>query len=768
MILACIVFSSCRPAKYIGSDQKLVHKTELVGVDKDLKDEAEGYIRQKANSRFLGFAKIYLGIYNLVNTRNGKYKENLKTGVGEPPAILDSTLVVISSKQITAFLRNKGFFNANVDFTVDSIAEQKVAVNYFAKLGNRYFIRNVTHEISDSNIRNIYFNSMGLVIEGKPYDTYVLEDEQTRIADLMKDNGYREFEKPYVRFIVDSNLTSNQVDIILRIDNPPNKLEHTKFTINESFITILSSTENIFNRTEKRDTIGSNYFIDQEDRYKAKVLAKSNFMRKGEMYKSSNAQLTFNRYADLGIFRFIRVDFVKNSLDSSLLDVKIDLTPAKRQSIVLETEGTVNGNIFGLNIGTTYQNKNLFKGAELFEIKLRAGIETQPSKDELGVEQDKIRSKNLDLNSSITFPRILSPFDFNLGRYGIPRTKINFGLSYEDRIQFTRSSYSSSISYEWRETQSRFHTLTPINIGFIRARLEQSAIDELTNSGNILALQQFRSNFVLGSQYAFVYNAEKLRTFESYLFYRIGVDVNGNTLNLYNKLFGGKKDTTGVFTVFGVPYSQYVKPELDVRLYRNIGGEKQMVYRINVGVGYAYGNSQVLPFEKQFIIGGSNSLRAWRTRQVGPGTFRNTFAGIDSLQQFSNIVSNLIQQGEIKIEGNIEYRFKIVDNFFSTKLRGATFLDFGNVWNFRASASVPEGEFKFGEFYKQVAIGTGLGLRFDLGFFLFRTDFGLKLRDPQFAPNERWVIKNFGNKNFKAQFPNYRFINLNFGIGYPF
>jgi hypothetical protein len=291
-----------------------------------------------------------------------------------------------------------------------------------------------------------------------------------------------------------------------------------------------------------------------------------------------------------------------------------------------------------------------------------------------------------------------------------------------------------------------------------------------------------RAFFNLGSQYAYTLNNIRLNTYSNFIYFRGAIDAAGNTLGLLDRAIKFPKDSVGSRTLFGLPYQEYVRTEFDVRLYKSLGGEKQIIFRLNTGIGIPHGNSEQLTFEKNFFAGGSSGVRAWQARTLGPGNYNRASLGNGGQADTLRLnLRNLDQLGEYKLEGNLEYRFKIAENLLNAKVKGATFVDFGNVWRKDSEASRkenPGGEFKFNEFLGQLAVGTGVGLRFDLNYFVFRFDVGFKVKDPQFAGSDQYVLKYLLNKSARTEFTSrykitnkpdvYRLIQYNFGIGMPF
>ena len=594
----------------------------------------------------------------------------------------------------------------------------------------------------------------------------------------MKRSGYYDYLRQYVRFDVYPDVDSNKADLKMFLANPEEKDAHQIYTINDTYINIKNSnglTENI-----KPDSavIDSQYHLkDYSGKFDPELLAKFNFIKKNNIYDISKEDLTYDRYYDLNVFRNIKIDYIKTADSTNRLNPQVEIVPLKKMSNRIEGEFTFNSGRNGFNFGDTYSNRNLFGGAELLEIRARYGIQFDARANSNIL--NRIFSRDFQLGANLVFPKLLAPFRLpQFGKNGIAHTTISSSFQlFDQQDAFSNRVFINSLTYDWNETRYKFHSVTPINIEFRRGRLAPAFRDTLEEKGFLLYVRtNDRQLFNLGSQYAYTLNTIRLNTYNNFIYFRGNLDAAGNTLGLVSKVLNVKKDETGDRTFLGIPFQQYVKLESDVRLYRSLGGEKQLIFRLNPGVGIPYGNSDVLTFEKNFYAGGSSGVRAWQARTLGPGNYNRSSLGVgggaDTLR--ANL-RNLDQLGDIKLEGNVEYRFKIVDNFFSAKVKGAAFADFGNVWMLRQTDQNKGGEFKFDRFLNQLAIGTGAGLRFDLNYFVFRLDAGLKVRDPQFTGSDQWVIKHlFNKKEFKQAYeitnsPDvYRFLQYNFGIGMPF
>ncbi|MEO6850670.1 MAG: BamA/TamA family outer membrane protein, partial [Mucilaginibacter sp.] len=337
-----------------------------------------------------------------------------------------------------------------------------------------------------------------------------------------------------------------------------------------------------------------------------------------------------------------------------------------------------------------------------------------------------------------------------------------------------------SITYDFTETSHKIHTVTPIDIEFSKGKIDTAARSELLNQHFYSYVYLIgRTIFTSGSQYSYQLNADLLNTYKNFIYFRGALDVGGNTMSLLSNVLNTPRDTSGQRTIFGYTFAQYAKGEVDFRIYKSLGGERQLVFRFNPGIGVPYGNSSQLVFEKNFYTGGANDIRAWLPRTLGPGNFNRSSYGIgDAANLIRQNLKYLDQFGEIKFVANAEYRYKLADNFFGSKLKGAFFIDAGNVWRLHKETENPGGEFRLSNFLNSTAIGIGSGFRFDLGFFVFRFDAALKFKDPEFNGSDQWVLINHFNELFHSgSFKNnykvtnnetYNFLQLNFGVGLPF
>ncbi len=783
---------ACSSTRYITDDQAIVKKVTIDSINSKFEEQAYNYIQK--DIRPASSYSINVPLYNLFNTKNGRYKTNDIKPFGTPPAILDSTLVEISRNQIQKFLKSKGYFKAEVTADI-KVKNKKAEVNFKAKPGPPFFVEHLSDSIADKNIKALYERDKPAISHlrrGMQYDEDSLTYERDQIYRIMKENGYFKFLRPYVNFDVygaEASSKTNNVDLKLNITNPDNATGHRQYYIGYTHMVIAPNSDGFPDSIRyklSKDTVNGIIFTDFSKRYRKRPIVRYDFLKQGELYDIKNENLTYDRLYELNIFKNVKIDFFNRDSTSNKINAFIQLTPQKVMSNRIEGEIPFNAGTVGFNLSNTYTNNNLFRGGERFELQLKGGLQsrigngTSPFKD--------IYQRDFSISTSITVPRLLIPFyNPDLGGNGMPHT--TFSSSYIYALQkdiSVRRIFINSITYDWVETKSKLHSFTPLNFEYRFGNLNLSNIGENTLINNLYYVKLLdRKDFTLGMKYTYTLNANKLNLPKSFIYFRGNIDIAGNMLDALSKLSGSKHDpANGDYAkVLGVPFTQYVRPEVDVRWYKYLGGDRQFVARLNTGVGFSYGNSKgtTIPFEKLFFAGGSSGVRAWQARTLGPGNYNRASLSSDEERK---ALFGLDQLAEMRIESNFEYRYKLLNKFFGGTLKGAFFVDAGNVWDVNKISSVVDGVtidngqsvFKLKNFAKQVAIGTGTGLRYDVQYFVIRFDVGLKVKDPQFSGSEQWVIGKFltGGKDFKRDYnathgpDNYRFLQYNFGIGMPF
>jgi len=782
ILLFILVFvTGCSSTKYIADYQSIVKNVEIDSIDKAFEEEALNYIQK--DIRPTSTVGINVIIYNMFNTKNGRYKTSNIKPLGTPPPILDSALVEISRSQIEKFLMSKGYFMAKVKSEI-KVKNKRAHVFFKANPGPVFQINKIKFEIPDELVSKFYMESRAVqtyLKEGMRYDDDSLAHERDRIYTVMKEKGYFDFARPYVKYEVDSNLNSSKANVTLIIDNPQDKPKHEQFFIGEANVIIAPNSDGFPDTLAMNDKVFRQLrYTDLSKKFRRNPIVRYNFLHPGEYYNIYNENLTYDRMYELNVFKNVKIDYNRPKDSANKVYPVIQLIPQKIMSNRVEGEVPFNAGTVGFNLSNTYTNNNLFRGAERFEFQVKGGLQSRIGQGN-SLFKD-IYQRDFSISANLTVPRLMLPFiTARPGRRGgMPHTIFSTSYVYaQQKSFFERHVFLTSLTYEFVESKSKYHSVTPLNFEYRFGGLLFD-IDDPTNGEEIfknfynLVLLN-RRDITLGIKYTYSLNADKLLTNGSFIYFRGSMDLAGNMLQLATSIAGDKPNLAEdkYAKVFGLPFNQYMRPELDLRWYKSLGGDKQFVARINSGIGYAYGNSKSVPFEKLFFAGGSSGIRAWQARTLGPGNYdRGKELTSDSVRR---ALYGLDQLGELHIEANLEYRYKLLNRFFGAKLKGAIFLDAGNVWNVTRTGT-PSTYFDFKKLGKQIAVGTGMGFRYDVQYFVFRFDVGLKLKDPQFEGSDQWMFKRFftGNKTFKDNYylthspERYRFVQYNFGIGMPF
>ncbi len=750
-------------------------------MNKDFVEQALNFVdkQQQPNNKF------NLQLYYWFN-KNGK------RNIGEPPAILDSSLVEFSRVQIEKFIQSKGYLKAKVD---DSISTKKknAYLLFTVNQGPLFRIRKIQDSIPDAKVRGLYRKArtdFSHLQPGGRFDTDSLAYDRDAFFQVMKRNGYYDFYRQYINFTVDSTYNSGVVDLTLFIDNPADKTEHPIYKMNNTLVTISNSYDKM---TGKADTIkvDSQFkFVDYSHRFKPHPVVDYVLQKKGDLYNSDMQTATTSRLSELNVFRNVpNPEYQKTSDSTNRLNTVLHLVPLKRMSDRVEGEFLFADGRYGYNIGNTFTDRNIFKRAVTLQIKLNLSV-LYDNGTTASANASSIENQDFKIGASLIYPWLLTPFTIaKPGKYGVPHTTLstNYSLFFQKGL-VTRTSFVNSITYDFLETANKVHSITPIDIEFSKGTIDPVAYQLLLQQNRYSYIYLIgRTIFTTGSQYTYQVNGNLLNSYHNFTYFKGSLDVGGNFLSAVSNLANTKKDTLGKRTLFGYTFAQYTRAEIDFRYYHSFGGERQFIFRVNPGLGVPYGNSNQLIFEKNFYAGGANDMRAWLPRTLGPGQFnRGTAYGGDTTLR--SRLKYIDQFGEVKFITNAEYRYKLINDFFGSKLKGAVFVDAGNIWRLHKDPDNPNGEFRFNNILQSTAIGIGTGLRFDVSFFVFRLDAAFKFKDPQFDGSDQWVLLKHADELFrpgafkKAYLDanrtglingqpvgdTYNFMQLNFGIGMPF
>jgi outer membrane protein insertion porin family len=772
ILLFLLVFlAGCRSTRFLPEEEYLISQSRLTGIPAELSEEAKAYIPRelKPNSR------INLFIYHLANTQNGAYRQHSIRKVGEAPRLLDSALVELTTQQIGRFLFNKGYFNAIVLPKIE-LNQKRARIQYQVTLGPMYRFGQSNTQIEDSLLGSLYHqykDRYTRIREGARFDTDSLLHEREHTYHLLRSLGYFDYLRQYMRIDVDTTRIPQQADIRLFIDNPSGTYQHARYRIGQTSIRIQNEQAERNLVEPLRYTLPNQLeVLDFTGKYRPKSLARYVFQKSGDLYNSDLENLTYDRFYELNSLRSVSLNHHQDQLNKQI-DVEYTLVPRAPMANQMEGEYTFSAGMSGFNIGNTFSHRNLFGGSEQLEVKLRYGMLFDGRIE--GSLLDRLFNSDAQIGVHVTIPKLLVPFKVSdVSKHGLPRTIFTSNLQiFDQRGTYSNRYLTNTITYQWAETKYRTHSYSPLVLEYRLGQLNSSFAQGLIDQGFLLYVRSNnRAYFGLGSQYVYTHNHLRLNQLEDFKYLRGALDLSGNVLHLASQVFPFQRNSDGEKELFGVPYIQYAKAEVDWRWYQHFGGHRQFILRFNPGIAVPYGNnSSLLIFEKSFFGGGMNGIRAWQARTLGPGNYNRQVLDPDLRLN----LRNLDQLGELKLEANAEYRFLLMQDFLGAKLKGAAFTDVGNIWRLEPNDLNPGGHFRANRFMQQLAIGAGGGLRLDMDYFVLRLDVGLKVKDPQFDGSSQWVIKElFSIRDFKRAYAQtnapdrYHFFQYNFGIGMPF
>ncbi len=780
LLLIMIGTWSCSVTKHIPSGESLYTGSEIkVQADtlvtktqaKSVHDQIEEIVRPKPNSTIFGFPYKVWFYYLFGEPKKPKgFKNFIRKRFGEAPVLANKRSVTTSSAVIANYLNNEGYFRSTA--SGELVIEGKKAKGVFtAYLKPRYTINETQFIIKDSSIfqKSLKISARRTLLrKDNPYRFDVVKLERERIDQFMKRRGFYFFRPDNLIIKVDTNLSSYQVN--LYVDLKPNVIQTAlkQYRINEIFV-----------NTDASDTSNINYakheyikISDPNRSYKPLIFNDAIGFRSGMIYSSIIHDASLSRLINLRNFKFVRNNFeIVPRSDSALIDVHYDMTPLKKKALRSEVSGASKSNgLLGFQFSTNWSNRNVFRGAEMLSIGLNVGTDIQVS----GSKNYNLNNyRKYGANATLSFPRFVLPF-YRVNpahNQALPKTNLSIeynwlqqrGVAYNDDsttfayTQYVLTSILGSWGYEWRPNPRVLHTFTPFSINLVKPKnISEEFVARIFSSPNqsdvVRYIDVLKNRLILGGQYSITYTPQQRNNNKHFLFLQGGIDIAGNLGSLFAKK---SADETSPKTLFGIGYEQYVRFDGEIRYYYDLSPRLRIANRLIVGYGIPYGNSNELPQIKQYFVGGSNSMRAFRARSVGPG---NYYA--DSL---TVSIFGFRSFGDIKLEGNTELRFKATDIF-----NLALFVDAGNVWlkkyDPEYSFYEPGSEFTK-DFYKQLAIGGGVGLRLDFSYIKLRFDLATPFRKPWLPEGERWVFKDISLSRKAWRQEN---LILSIAVDYPF
>ena len=747
IICIAICFNNCTTSKHLDDKQYLLSKNNIVQDGHKVKNkELYALLKQKPNKKILGFIPMYLNIYNFAAEKD---EDHYFKRIGEPPVLINYRLARKSATQIELYYKNKGYFDASVSFQIHKKKHKAKAI-YSINSGASYKINEI--KINHKNDSDLSKSIKDLLDEtkikkGKTYNFRNLEDERSRIASKLQNQGYYQFNKEFIYFLADTNQTTKEINLDLvvksieKIDDG-SKIQnyHRQGIIGRVNVHL----ENIYSKGIK-DTItikGINFILNKgTPPFNLNRLANKIFIRPGIPYNKSVFDKSYEALSELKNFKKISFEFSQIDSDSNkdILVSDIFLTSGNKIAYSVELEATTNPELKeGISGSASLSHYNILNGAEHLELTFKGSNNFRNIKENGAV-------------INFTIPSLISPIKLNqiLNKTSKQKTIFTASVIEMKRPEFTRNSISGSYSYQWNTRQKFQHTLSLFNLSYVNFEGDAS---NLNNISEYLIAKDYSSHLIPTSSYTFSYeNKNKLKKSS---FYRFHIESSGSLLRSlarplnFNQLKneegepilqenGNPTYTMNIWNSENI-FTQYIKTSLDYRYYWKINQKNTIAVRSMTGLIYAFGNTNQSPFHKKFIAGGANDLRGWQAFKKPAGSLQNN--------------TDTLFTGGIKLITSLEYRFSLVK-----KLNGSVFTDAGNIWEISSNNNqYEEANFKWNQFIDEIAVNIGIGLRYDFKYFILRTDLGFIVRDPSESDKWKWRELNFSNSQF------------NIGLGYPF
>ncbi len=758
-LIVSVLFFSCRATKHIPEEEYLLqnYKIETEGGGFE-KKELNDYIKQKPNKKII-FWRFYLSLYNLSSPEKENGFHNWLRRIGEPPSVYDEGLMQQSTEQLTLYMRNKGFYNVEVSDTT-LYRKRRAKVVYRVTPNQPYRIRNITYFFQDATLSQMVLADTisNKFREGDLFDVDELQQERVRIETVLRDSGYYAFNREFIYYEVDSALSSHQVDITLGIRNfqktdsrgQIRTTGHPVYTIRDVYMATdfdaisfgSGDSGEVVKDTLVYDSIHLIY--TEKPNIRPGVVTQKNYIIPGTLYDASDVNRTYRNLSSLSAFRMVDIRFREVDSEQPMLDCEVMVVPATRQSYTIKFEGTNSGGNIGAAANVSYRHRNLFGGSEQFDLSFTGAIENL--KEGNAISDSVYSGPNLmqefGVEARLRIPKFLLPVKTEqfIRKYN-PQTNIRLSYNYQKRPDYIRTLANASFGYEWKGTENLMHRVYPLEASLILTPYKSDYFQDWLEGKYLF--YSYEPHLIVDSRYSLIWSNQKLLKNQSFQDVRINLETAGNLMYTGFSAFAAVPDS-GNYQILGVDFAQYVKADIDFRSYTFLYEDISLVLRGFAGVGFAYGNSNAMPFEKQYFSGGANSIRAWHVKNVGPGSYNDP-----DETTYPN------QTGDVKLEANMEYRFKLF-----WKLEAALFLDVGNIWSLSSEDDREGAGFEFNRFYKELAVGTGVGTRAVFSFFVFRFDLGIPLRNPYPIEGANWLPGNAGVKGSDLTF--------NIAIGYPF
>lgn len=681
-----LLTTACSTGKYVQEGEYILDKVAVVSDQSDYNAAPlSQYVRQKEKPKLFSL---------------------FRNPFSRKPVIYDTLQARLSCQDLMTAMQNEGYMNAGVSLYTETKGK-KLKATYLLHPGQPFLIGKVNYDIQDEGIQQLLHLDQPANQQIKPgmrFTVETLDNERKRIASLLSDNGYFRFNKDFIHFTADTIMGRKDIALTLQLrkykpNNNSPEVGHTRYLI--------------------RDVL---FQSNDSDRIhlRKQVLLNATAIKAGRPYDASALQRTYNNFARLQAVKYTNIKFAEVP-DTNLLDCHIQISTNKPSTISFQPEGTNTAGDLGAAASITYTNRNLFHGSEQLSIEFRGAYEAIT-----GLEgyQDQNYTE-FSVETKLVFPRFLAPFlSRSFRRRQTASSEWAVSWDFQNRPEFHRRVFSSAWRYRWSEPKHHLNyrfdllDLNYVYMPWISSTFKRDYLDNAENRNAILRYN-YEDIFIMKTGFTVSYT-------DGVDAVRANFESAGNLLNGVSKGFGFKTNSQGQHTLFNIAYAQYVKFDFDYTHLFQFDKRNALALHAGLGVAYPYGNSTVLPFEKRYFSGGANSVRGWSVRELGPGKFKGTDGRIDFINQ----------TGDVKLDLNAEYRSSLF-----WKFQGALFIDAGNIWTLRNYAEQPGGQFKFTEFYKQIAASYGMGLRLNFDYFILRFDVGMKAINPAYeSEKEHWSI----------------------------
>ncbi len=764
-----VAFSSCSSEKFLDDGSTVLSSVSIKTTDKAVNAKNYSrYIKQQPNSKWFGLVKVPLGIYCMAGKDTSRRHALRK--LGEAPVVYDSVMSENSLTNLRNVMISAGYLKAEASYEKRR-KKHKTSVEYTIMPGTLYSIDNIKWEIDNAAFREIISkdSANSLLFKGMACDVNVLGDERSRIVRLLQDNGYYNVNRDFVSFVADTSAHSKNVSLLVNVSYASGARDsvkaYTKYHIGKVNFYYNINEDSIGESNLHCDTVsdgaGGAVYSYGHAMLRDKTMLRNVYFRTGDTYNQSKVQNTYQKLGGLSVTDFASVKLTEAKCDSAhgqqnatdALTADIFFNTRSINSISFELEGTNMAGDLGAAAALSFENRNVFRGAETFDMKLRGAFEAIKGLKGYNNNENYIE---FGVEANLKTPILVRPLQRHRRMSSVVNSEVSLLYNTQDRPEFHRRTLTAGIRYIWNSWQNKLqHRLDLISLNYVFMPWISDTFrhDYLENnsSRNSVLRYSYEDLFIMRSAYSMVYNSRGNRqsrlldyTNNSYRV-RFGIETAGNLLYLLSHILHNKKNADGHYKFFNIAYAQYAKADLDFVKNFVIDERNAVAFHAGLGLALPYGNASIVPYEKRYFAGGANSVRGWSVRELGPGKYRSKDGKIDFINQ----------TGNIKLDINLEYR-----TFLFWKLHGAVFADCGNIWTTRNYTDQPGGKFQFNNLLKQLAAAYGIGLRLNLDYFVLRFDGGMKAVNPYYS-NSR--------EHFPIIHPRFsRDFTFHFAVGLPF